>query len=111
MILIGLHQVEPLKLGLLTSDLQITVLCNAQSTLQLAYKASTNLASYPASFTQFFNVARGKMGEPGKTYHVSDVSRVREFANELFMINKNQAYLGEDRSYEVETIKARTHRD
>ena len=51
------------------------------------------------------------MGEPDKTYHVSDVSRVREFANELFMIDKNQAYLSEDRSYEVETIKARTHRD
>ena len=57
--------------------------------------------------TQFFNVTRRKMGEPGKTYHVSDVSRAREFANELFMNNKNQAYLGEDRSYEAET-KAKT---
>ena len=62
---------------------------------------------YPASFTQFFNVARRKLGEPGKTYHVSDVSRAWELANELFITNKNQAYLGEDRSYEAET-KART---
>ena len=47
------------------------------------------------------------MGEPGKTYYMSDVSRARELANELFMNNKSQAYLDEDRSYEAET-KART---